>query len=85
MFLASQIYDEVSIGLYNAYLDATQEPHSYILLDLTQSTNDVLRFRTNIFPNDKPPFAVYSYIGDEAYKIKLSHSPGAEDGRTQTA
>jgi len=39
MFLARQVYPEDIIGLYNAYLDAKQKPHGYLLLDLTQSTN----------------------------------------------
>jgi len=39
MFLAREMYHEYSIGLYNAYLDAKQKPHGYLLLDLTQSTN----------------------------------------------
>ena len=85
MFLAGQVYPEDSIGLYIAYLDATQESYGYLLLDLTQSTNDGLRFRTNIFPNDIPPLAVYSYVGDEACEINLSHSTGAEDGRPEIA
>jgi len=79
MCLASQVYPEDSLGLYNAYLNATQEPYGYLLLDLTQSTNDGLRFRTNIFPNDTPPLTVYSYVGDEASEDELSHSSGAED------
>jgi len=54
IFEAGQVYPEDSIILYNSYLDATQEPHGYILLDLTQSTNDGLRFRTNVFPKDIP-------------------------------
>ena len=85
MFLASQVYPEYSIVLYNAYLDATEEHHGYPLLDLPQDTNHGLRFRTNIFPNATPPFNVYSYVGDEARDIKLSHPAGAEDGRTQIA
>jgi len=76
MFLASQVYPEDSVG----YLDATQEPYGYLILDLAQSTNDGLRFRTNIFPNDIPPLAVYSYVGDDAGEIKLSHSTAAEGG-----
>ena len=66
MYLASQVYPEYSLGPYNAYLNATQEPYGYLLLDLTQSTNDGLRFRTNIFPNVTTPPTVYSYVGDEA-------------------
>jgi len=82
MYLANKMYPEDSIGLYNAYLDATQEPHGYLLLDLTQDTNDGLRFRTNIFPTDIHPLAVYSDIGDKACKIKLSYPPSVQDGRT---
>jgi len=85
MFLASQLYPEDSIGLYNSYVDATHERHSYLLLDLTPSTNDGLRFRTNIFPNEITLLNVYSYVGDKAREIKLSHSPSAPDGRTENA
>ena len=40
MFLACQVYPEDSVGLYNAYLDDTKEAYGYLLLDLTQNTND---------------------------------------------
>jgi len=79
MYLASQVYPEDSLGLYNAYLDATQEPYGYLILDVTPITNNGLRFRTNIFPNDTTPLTVYSYVGDEASEDELSHSSGAED------
>jgi len=36
MYLTNQVYPEYSIGLYNAYLDATQQPHGYLTLDLTR-------------------------------------------------
>jgi len=82
MYLANQIYPEDSIGLYNTCLDATQEIHGYLVLDLTQHTNDGLRVRTNIFPTDMEPLAVYSDIGDEACEIKLSYPPNAQNSRT---
>ena len=85
MFLAGQVYPEDSMGMYNAYQDATQELHGYLLLDLTQSTNDGLRVRTNIFPNDTPPFAVYSFVGNEANEDELSQASGAEDSRPEIA
>ena len=85
MYLASQMYPEDILGLYNAYQNATQEPYGYLLQDLTQSTNDGLRFRTNIFPNDTTPLTVYSYVGDEASEDELSHSLGAEDSRPEIA
>jgi len=80
IYLASQVYPENSVGLYNAYLDGTKEAHGYLLLDLIQNTNDGLRFRTRIFPYDNPPLTVYSYVGDEASGDELSHSTGVEVG-----
>ena len=85
MYLAGQVQDEDSLGLYYAYLDATQEPYGYLLLDLTQNTNDGLRFPTRIFPNDTPPLTVYSYVGDEASEDEISHSAGAEGSRPEIA
>jgi len=79
------VYPEHSLGLYNAYLNATQEPYGYLLLDLTQNKNDGLRFRTNIFPNDTTPLTVYLYVEDEASVDELSHSSGAEDSRPEIA
>jgi len=81
MYLASQVYPEDSVGLYNAYLDATKEAYGYLVLDLTQNTNDGLRFRSHIFPDEVHPIVVYSCVGDEASEDELSHSAGAEDGR----
>jgi len=83
MYLASQVYAEDSLGLHNDYLDATQEPFGYLLLDLTQTTNDGLSFRTNIFPYELTPLTVYSYVGDEACEYELSQSAGAEDSRPE--
>jgi len=53
MFLARQVYPENSASLYKAYLDATQRPHGYRLLDLSQDNDDRLRFRTDIFPTEQ--------------------------------
>lgn len=36
-----------------AFEDATSQPYGYLLVDLTQTTPDNMRLRTNIFPNDK--------------------------------
>lgn len=35
-----------------AYAHATSRPHGYLMIDVTQEANDLLRFRTNIFPDD---------------------------------
>ena len=53
MFLARQVYPENSASLYKAYLDATQRPHGYLFLDMSQDTDDRLRIRTDIFPTEQ--------------------------------
>jgi len=84
MYLANQVYPEECLGLYNAYLDATQRPHSYIILDLTQETDDGIGFRTNIYPEGYP-LVVYCDIGDEACEVELPRSTGAQDCRNEFA
>jgi len=74
MYLAAQVYPEDSFCLYNAYLNATQVPYGYLLLIVTQNTNDGPRFLTNIFPDDTTPLTVYSYVGDEVREDELSHA-----------
>jgi len=69
LFLARQVYSEDSNSLYRAYLDATEEPHGYLMLDLAQDTNDKLRFRTRIFPTETS--IIYTYIKGEKYQVKL--------------
>jgi hypothetical protein len=59
-YLARQVYPEHSQSLYKAYLNATKRPHGYIILDFGQNTNDMLRFRTNIFPDEHPPITYAS-------------------------
>ena len=54
MFLAGQMYLENSTSLYKSYLDASQRTYGYLILDLSQDTNDSLRLRKNIFPTDLP-------------------------------
>ena len=72
MYLAKQVYPENSLGLFNAYLDATLRTNGYLNLDLdlTQDTDEGLRFRINIFPNEYLS-VVYSDTGDEACEIEL--------------
>jgi hypothetical protein len=69
-YLARQVFPEDSDGLYKAYLDATQRPHCYLVLDLTQDTDDRLRFRKNAFPTEYPP-VIHAAVGYEKDKIKL--------------
>ena len=55
-YLANQVLPEDSSGLFKAYLDATKRPHGYLLLDLTQDSEDRYRFRTNVFPREHPSY-----------------------------
>lgn len=50
--LARQIFPENSNELMKIYKEVTDEPHGYLVIDLTQSINDLLRYRTNIFNSD---------------------------------
>ena len=50
--LAHQLYPKNTKYLIEAYTDATRDPYSYLLLDLHQRTEDNLRLRAKIFPNE---------------------------------
>jgi len=65
-------YIEDSDGLFQAYLNATEAPHCYLLLDLFQDKDDSLGFRT-CFP-DEAPLVIYADIDDETHKGELPHS-----------
>jgi GTPase SAR1 family protein len=48
-YLARQISPYNTRYITEAYLHATQKPYSYLLFDLRQETNDLIRIRSNIF------------------------------------
>jgi hypothetical protein len=50
--LARQVYPENISSFHKTYLEVCRDLHSYLFLDLTQSINDLLRFRTKIFPDE---------------------------------
>ena len=54
--LARQVYPENISSSHKTYLEACKNPHSYLFLDLTQSINDLLRFRTKIFLGKRARF-----------------------------
>ncbi|KAK3920293.1 Mitochondrial escape protein 2-like protein [Frankliniella fusca] len=54
-------------GMLEAYLDATQEGHSYILFDFHVRQQDHLRLRTHIFPGEN----TVVYIPNGKYKKSL--------------
>ena len=55
-YLAIQIYPENSKFLSAVYHHATQEPHSYLLVDLHPETPEDYRILTNIFPGERIRF-----------------------------
>lgn len=57
--LARQISPGNTAYISEIFNDATSAPYGYLLLDLTQTTPDHLRNRTNIFPDDDPSNVIY--------------------------
>ncbi len=51
MHLARQMYPENTSFLIDAFRDATKQPYSYLLIDLTVEIEEKYRLRTNIFSN----------------------------------
>ena len=49
----------------DAYKDATRLPYSYLFMDFTQKTEDFLRIRTNIFPNENDDILSTIYLPND--------------------
>jgi hypothetical protein len=77
-YWARQVHPEDRDSVYKAYLDATERPHGYLIFDFPQDTDDHLRYRTNVFPNEYPPI-IYVPTSDEADKIELPRSASIKD------
>ena len=74
------MHPEDSDSLYKSYLDATERPHGYLILDFVQDTDERLRYRTNAFPDEYPSIIyVPTTAGDEADKIELVNSASIKD------
>ena len=54
MTLARQMYPKNSKFLIEAYNDAVNRSYGYLLIDLKPSSEDRLRIRTNILPDERP-------------------------------
>jgi len=50
--IARQMYPNQSAFAVEAYKDATQQPYSYLFVDLRPEEDEDLRLRTNIVPNE---------------------------------
>ena len=75
------MHPEDSESLYKSYLETTDRPQGYLLLDFAQDTDDRLRYRTNVFLDEYPPIIYMpTKKGDEPDKFELSHSASIKDG-----
>jgi hypothetical protein len=68
------VHPEDSDGLYRAYIDATEKSNGYLTLDFAQDTNDLLRYRTNVFPEEYPTI-IYVPKKYETDRIELPYPP----------
>jgi hypothetical protein len=76
--LARQVYPENSKSLYEAYLDATDQAHGYLVLDFAQDTHDKLRYRTHILPDEHPIIFYVPPIGGTSNEtVQLPYSTRA--------
>ena len=60
--LGRQMYPSKWKGFVSALQDATEEPYSYLVVDLRPETPEEFRLRGNIFPgrgNENPPTDIY--------------------------
>ena len=52
--LARQVAPKDYKWIVAAYQEVTKQPHGCLLLDMTQTCNDTLRYRSNYLPSEKP-------------------------------
>lgn len=75
-YLAKQIYPEASSSLYNVYKTITDDrAFSYLFIDLTQKTNHLLRFRTNIFNKNHTVIYCSPQLGHNVYNETFREEP----------
>ena len=53
-YLAQQIMPNNTQFVLKTFDNALKSAYSYLIIDLHQQTNDNIRYRTNIFPHEKP-------------------------------
>lgn len=55
--LARQLLGSNYMYLVRAFEECTEKPFSYMLIDNSQSCSDIIRFRSNLLPNEQPMIA----------------------------
>lgn len=66
-YLSRQVCPENPKFLTQVFYDATLKSHSYLFLDLKQSTPENCRFRTSIFPDDECQYVYISRNNIKSY------------------
>ena len=66
--LGKQIFPGEADLLVSAYRQSTKEPHSYLLIDLKQSTNDMYRLRSNVDPEKTKIFVSERVETEDVFK-----------------
>ena len=72
--LVRQVYHENISSFHKTYLEDCKGPHSYLFLDVTQSINDALRFRTKILTGEACE-VLASVLHNKPYKVTTTLSP----------
>jgi hypothetical protein len=80
LYLDRQVCPENSDSLYKAYIDATEKPHGYLILGFEHDKKDLLRYRTNFFPEEYPT-VIYVPMKDAADKFELPHSTSIKNSK----
>lgn len=52
--LQRQMFPKDGNFLVESFLNSTEKAHGYLFIDLHQTTNDLIRVRSNILPHEKP-------------------------------
>lgn len=69
-YMGRQICPNNAKFFLESYIDSTREPHSYFLMDMTQSCDDQLRFRSKIFPDDENCTTIYVPLPNKKKSLK---------------
>ena len=62
--LSHQMYPNKKNYLVDIYREATEEPYSYLFIDLHAKTAELIKLRSNILPLDPP---MYTYVDKQLY------------------
>ena len=80
--LARQMYPGKSHFLIETYQDATKKPYGYLFIDLKPNTNDQLRIRTGILPDDTHYVYVNKIVYEEEMHQSDTNSAAGDEGRS---